>query len=193
MVSPVIVSIGIAAAVMASLPGFDFTPRESVRELEGARFAELLFTDGAWDVGYTPPRAWSYHGEANVLTLQPLDKEQVDAKMVISKASGAPVKLDAAGMKALRAQAQAILPRGGEGVRLVSEAKDAVTINGHETYEATFAYGLFGQSFETCVLFVFMGDRQMTIQVSSLPKDFAEVYGVFHGSLFSFHWMKPKS
>jgi len=91
-------------------------------------------------------------------------------------------------MKLVRARAQSILPRGSDQVKFLSEAKDAVTIDGHDTYEATFEYGLFGQKSRTCVLFAFLGDRLMTIQVSARPDDFAEAYRAFHGSLFSLQW-----
>lgn len=190
MVRSVSLLIGIMAASMVTALAIDFTPHESVRELEGSRFSQLLFNDGLWDVTYEPPKRWTYSGEGNVLSLWDPGKEQLDATVVVSKADTAPVVLDPSGMQALRTRARSVLPRGSQEVRLVSEAKDAVTVGGHETYEAAFEYGLFGQKFRTCVIFAFLGDRQMTAQVSSHPDDFAEAYRAFHASLFSFQWHK---
>lgn len=178
------------SGTMSIAPGIDFTPHLSVRELDGARFSELVFADGLWDVSYEPPVHWNYRGEGNVLVLWPENKGQADAKVIVSKAGAAPVALDAPGMKSLRSRAEALLPRGTQEVEFLSETKNAVTISGHETYEATFEYALFGQKFRTCVLFAFLGDRVMTVQVSAHPDDFPAVYQAFHSSLFSFHWRK---
>jgi len=178
------------AAMAASALAIDFTPRESVRELDGARFSELIFTDGHSDVSYEPPAAWSYHGEKNLLTLWEPARQQVDARIVVTDSGVTPIALDGPGMKLVRARAQSILPRGSEEVRFLSEAKNAVMIDGQDTYEATFEYGLFGQMSRTCVLFAFLGNRLVTIQVSAHPEDFAEAYRAFHRSLFSLQWHK---
>ena len=188
MVSPLIILIGIVAATTANAVAMDFTPRESYRELEGAHFSELLFTDGTSEVSYEPPAGWSYRGEKNMFSLWAPEKDQVDAEMAVSDSGGAPVPLDAAGMNVVRARAAAVLPRGSQQVRMVSEGKGAVMIDGQETYEAIFAYGLSGQTFETSVTLVFMGDRLMTIQVSAHPNDFAGVYRAFRRSVFSLQW-----
>ena len=81
MVYPVILLIGIIAATTSGTTSIDFTPRESVRVLDGAHFSELRFTDGPSDVSYEPPRGWAYSGEGNVLSLWDPNKVQVDEKL----------------------------------------------------------------------------------------------------------------
>ena len=56
-------------------------------------------------------------------------------------------------MKALQEKVLASVPKGSQDVTLVSEQKDPVTLNGHETYEVTVAYKFYGQDFQISVLY----------------------------------------
>ena len=64
-----------------------------------------------------------------------------------------PQVFDEPTMKALQEKVLASVPKGSQDVTLVSEQKDPVTLNGHETYEVTVAYKFYGQDFQISVLY----------------------------------------
>jgi hypothetical protein len=183
----------IALAPAAARAEINLTPKPSVRELDGVRFPQLEFADDTATITYEAPRGWTYTTDSpRRLVLRPQDKVQADANIEFVK-NAQPTVFDDAGVKRLKDEFPALLPKDSEQIAFAGEGeKNPLQINGHETYELTANFALFGRKFTTSVLFVDMGDSQLRFILSCQTRDFAELHKAFQRSWYSWQWV-PQS
>jgi hypothetical protein len=163
----------------------DLTPVPSHYEVEGARFPNVSFRDGARRITYAPPAGWELAGEATRLTLKPQKPSQAEASIEVS-ALKAPRSIDQASAPVLAKEAAALLPRDAEKVEAIAAALNPLRIDGLNTFDVTLRYQLFGQTFQTGVLVLARGPEQWRFIFTARAHDFARAHEAFRVSLYSF-------
>lgn len=160
------------------------TPRLSSYELEGVRFSQLAFSDGAKEVNYSPPAGWDTSGSASKLVLRPKDKAQAEGS-VTRYPLPSPTTFDEPTMKKLAAQALASVPAGSINVELVSQEKNPVVIEQKETFAVTMSYAFYGESYKRFVMFMNRGEEQFCFQFGARSAEFDALQRAFLASQFS--------
>ncbi len=89
------------------------TPKIAEYELDGVKFKQFAFSDGAKTVTYQAPRGWEYSGNATQLTLRPPKKAQAEATITRIPLSQ-PGSFDDESLKKLVSEAVAVVPKGSE-------------------------------------------------------------------------------
>ena len=91
------------------------SPKIAEYALDGVKFKQLAFSDGAKVVTYQAPRGWEYSGTATTLSLRPPNKAQAEATMT-RIALPQPGSFDEESLKKLVDEAIAQVPKGSENV-----------------------------------------------------------------------------
>jgi hypothetical protein len=173
-----------AAAGQGSI---DFTPHVAEQTLAGIVFKQLIFHENDKKIAYEQPRGWSYSADAARLRMTPPDVGQAQGEIDQSPLPK-PQNFDEETVKALQ---QRILDSvaNAQKMRVVGEQLNPVVINGHETYEVTVEYELYGQQFAASVIFMNLPDTQVRFRVSARKQDFEKVQKAFRASLYSWQWL----
>lgn len=183
----------VLAAVFATAGGaraeINLSPKETVRDLEGAKFKQLEFTDGTKTVTYEPPRGWTHAAQNGAqLNLYPPGKVQADAAIRVIPLQR-PLTLDEAGRKLLQQQMLDSLPRGAEQVTLVEQETSPLLLNRHETVGATYTFVLSGQKLRMNVLIAPLENSELCFTLSCREADFKDLHAAFRASLFTWQWL----
>jgi hypothetical protein len=175
----------------SALAQLDLNPTLATRELEGVRFAQLVFKHGKDRVTYEQPSGWSYRGSTTILALTPPQKTQAEATIQAMPLSRPPAPLTAERMAELRQRAISIVPKGAENIEVVKEEQSPIKIDDRETFEVVLGYVLYGQRFQSSVLFLTLDDAEMVFRLRCSSSDFTELATLFRGSLASLQWQRP--
>ncbi len=174
----------LALAITSARAELQLAPSVSEYELDGVKFKQLSFHDAGKNVTYQPPKGWDYSGSANQLTLRPSGKAQAVA--TISKIGlNEPGSFDEETLKKLVAEAMSSPPKDSSGVKVISQAKNPLLIDGKETFEVVLSYNLLGQTFDRSVLFMNRGQDQLRFQLVAREADFKDLQKTFQSSLYS--------
>ncbi len=175
------------ALLSSARAGIDFTPTGGDRVLEGIVFHQIVFHQDGRPITYDQPRGWTFTGNASGLKLSPPNVSQAQATIEQSPLT-APQVFDDATTTQLRGQVLASVPNGAQNVALVSDEKNPLPINQHETYAVTISYSFYGEDYKLSVLFANLPDTQLRFRTVARKADFAEVQRAFRASLFTLSW-----
>ncbi len=175
------------ALLSSARAGIDFTPTGGDRVLEGIVFHQIVFHQDGRPITYEQPRGWTFTGSASGLKLTPPNFSQAQATIEQSPLT-APQVFDDATTTQLRGQVLASVPNGAQNVALVSDEKNPLPINQHETYAVTISYSFYGEDYKLSVLFANLPDTQLRFRTVARKADFAEVQRAFRASLFTLSW-----
>ena len=186
-------SIAFFVALGSSATGaIDFTPTPSERVLEGIKFPQLIFREEGREIVYGYPRGWTYSGSSSRIKFTPPGLTQAQAEIEQSPLPE-PQTFDEPTTKALQQRVLASVPKGSENITVVSEQKNPVMVNGHETYEVTVGYKFYGQEFQLSVLYLNLPGNQLRFRVAAKKTDYEKVHGAFRRSILSFRGLKRPS
>jgi hypothetical protein len=180
----IILLLGACCLVASAHGELLLVPSTTSYELDGSKFSQLAFTDGAKKVTYAPPAQWAYSGSSNQLTLHPPHKQLAEAtisRMAVPQI----ISLDDEGTKKLVKEALASVPATSTNVQLVSQEKNPVLIDRKETLLVVVSYDLLGVSYDRSILFMNRGKEQIRFQVVCRQADFAELQKAFLASQYS--------
>jgi hypothetical protein len=172
----------------SALGQLNLNPTQSTRQLEGVTFQELVFQHGTARVTYEPPSGWSYRGSATTLSLKPPQRSQAEATIQTMPLSRQSSPLTPESLVALKQRAMALVPSGAANVEVVSEEQSPIRIDGRETFEVVLGYVLYGQRFQSSVLFLSLDDAEMLFRLQCPSSDFADFSKLFRGSLSGLQW-----
>jgi len=179
----------IAKASLAAMD-LDLTPTMSEYVAEGITFRQLTFKDGKRNVVYEPPRQWTCRGSGNSLQLTPAKTDRADA-VIQAVDLKAPHALDNNAIDALREQFLKSLPPGSQGVVLVSEEQNPVSLENGASYAVTVAYQALGETFMRSTVFVNLPETQLSFRLTTRKADFETMQKQFRSSILSWHWIEP--
>lgn len=179
----------LACALGVARAEINLTPEPSVRELDGCKFPQLEFRDGAKKITYELPRGWTYLARDNqTLTLVPPSKDLVSAKIKFIPTPGTLV-LDEAQLKRLKETAPQLLPPEGKILTEPTITPNPLLFNAHPTCEIDVLFALNGQRLRMSILFVDLGDSQLRFNLISRPGDFEDLHKAFQDSWYSWQWL----
>jgi hypothetical protein len=178
--------------VATSAHALDLTPIVSEYVAEGITFRQLTFRDGKRQAVYEPPRQWTCRGSFSGLQLTPAKTDRADA-VIEAVELKAPQKLDDKATGALREQVLKSLPPASQGVTLVSEEQNPVSLENGASYAVTVAYQALGETFLRSVVFVNLPEMQLSFRLTARKADFDAVQRQFRSSICSWHWVEPTS
>jgi hypothetical protein len=180
-------SIPLLLLTCGSLLGqIDLTPTASIRKLDGAEFAEVLFRDGARQISYDPPTGWTYNGNSTRLDLRPPNNDGQASVTVSSLPTSAISKEDRNNQ--LRDAVRKFIPPGAELVQFAPEEMP-LQIDGRDTVEENVTYTIGGQRYHLNVVFLDVDNTRLAFRLQGLESSFDEVKKVFRRSLFSWQWL----
>lgn len=174
----------LSCGALVARADLQFSPQRSAYQLDGIKFEQLAFTDGARQVTYAPPSHWSYTGSGDQLTLHPPNKSQAEAT-ILRRLLPEPAVFDEAGLKKLTDEALAALPAGNTDPVIISAGKNPLMINGRETFLIKLAFTFYGEKFSRSVLFLNRGKEQLRFQLTCRAADFEQLHKAFFDSHFS--------
>jgi hypothetical protein len=183
LVVPVVLCL-LAPAGQGSI---DFTPHVAEQTLAGIVFKQLIFHEKDKKIAYEQPRGWSYSADGARLRMTPPDVGQAQGEIDQSSLPK-PQNFDEETVKALQQRVVGSVANA-QKMRVTGEQRNPVIINGHETYEVTVEYELYGQQFTSSVIFMNLPDTQIRFRVSARKQDFEKVHKAFRGSLYSWQWV----
>jgi hypothetical protein len=188
---------GVRAFAVVTVLGFaiglvqaeiNLTPQRSVRELEGCKFPQLEFRDGAKKITYEPPPGWEAMARDNqTLSLSPPGKDMVSAKIKFFPTKGELV-LDEAQLQHFKDTANQLLPAESRIMAEPTVTPRPLLLNGHPTCEIEIYFVLHSQRFRMSVLFVDLGESQLRFSLISRAGDFEELHKAFRASWYSWQW-----
>jgi hypothetical protein len=187
MITRIFLTCALAALHLTASAAIEFSAAEQERSLEGIKFKLLFFKDNGKTIWYQPPRGWAVSGGGAGLKMTPPSLPLAQGEIAQSPLP-APQSFDAEVMKALQQTTLARVPAGGEKATVVSEEKNPVTVNGHQTYAVTVSYHAYGQDFLMSVLYLNLPDTQLSFRAVARNADFEKVHGALRGSLVSWQW-----
>ena len=186
---PVLFLLGLP--LWCAFAGIDFTPTISERTFAGIKFPELYFHQKDRRISYEQPRGWRYSGDSSQIKFTPPDVPQAFGEIGQTPLP-APQNFDEATMKRLQDQVLASLPPDSQDAAIVSAEKNPITIDGHETFEATVTYQLYSERYHQAVLFMNLPDTQLIFRFVARKPDFEKLHRAFRESLGSLQWLKPE-
>jgi hypothetical protein len=189
MVSKLIAFLAWIAVTTAGYGALDLTPQLSTRELEGAKFRQLVFHDGKRQVTFEPPIGWDYHGGGSKLTLIPPLVRTGEASLEINTAEASPS--DETRLASLRESTLREIPKDAVKVDTVSQDTAVIQVDGKKVAEVTVAYELNGQRYMRGTFLVDLTDSQLKAKVTGRAEDFAKLHAAIQKSLCSFQWLPP--
>jgi hypothetical protein len=126
------------------------------------------------------------------LQLTPAKADRADA-VIQAVELNAPEKLDNKAIDALREQFLKSLPPGSQGVTLVSEEQNPVSLENGASYAVTVAYQALGETFMRSVVFVNLPETQLSFRLTARKADFETIQKQFRSSILSWHWVDRPS
>jgi hypothetical protein len=177
----ILISACFTASVQAEL---QLNPTVSEYQLEGVKFSRLAFRDGNKIPTYQPPRGWDYSGSGDRLTLRPPGKSQAEAIITRMPRMESSTFTDE-NLKKLATEATVSAPKGSTAVKIVSQEKNPLHIDGKETFQVVISYGLQGQAFQRSILFLNRDREQVRFQFAAPAPDFKGLEAAFQSSLCS--------
>ncbi len=185
---------GLLLVLLAAMSAnaLDLTPVVSEYVAEGITFRQLTFKDGKRQVVYEPPRQWTCRGSVSSLQLTPTKTDRADA-VIQAVELKAPQKLDNKAIDALREQFLKSLPPGSQGVILLSEEQNPVSLENGASYAVTVAYQALGETFLRSVVFVNLPETQLSFRLTARKADFETIQKQFRSSILSWHWVDQNS
>ncbi|MEY2556750.1 MAG: hypothetical protein QOE34_175 [Verrucomicrobiota bacterium] len=178
-------------AAIAAQAAVDFTPGTGQTVLDGLKFPFLIFHENGKQISYEQPAGWKYSGDSSHIRFTPPNLAQAQADIDQSSLP-APQDFNDETMKALQQKTLSSIPPGSAKAAIVTEEKNPILVNGHETYEVTVGYEAFGREFQTSVLYLNLPDTQLRFRATALKADFEKVHRAFRGSVFSWQWHEPQ-
>ena len=179
-----IVLLAIAQQAAADV---DLTPTSS--ETDEYKFTALFFSDGSKRISYRIPKDWTWVKIGpDKIKFSPPHVNLAESEIVVEPLKE-PFAFDEEGVKKLKEKARSLVPQDAEKVEFAGEQSNAMTIGGHDTYEVTFAFVLFGQHYKMGFLFANTDKQQMRFRTIARPADFDAVHSVFRSSLCSWQWL----
>jgi hypothetical protein len=176
--------LGAAIWVASAHAELQLSPKVSEYELDGAKLKKLAFSDGGKTVTYQAPRGWDYSGNGTLLTLRPPNKGLAEATITRIPLSQ-PGNFSDESLKNLVNEATLLVPKGGENIRVISEEKNPLMIQGKETFLITLSYTLSGQNLSRSILFLNRGNEQIRFQLTCLEADFKVLQQAFLASQYT--------
>jgi hypothetical protein len=183
-IAPLLLILALTGSARAAV---DFTPVTGERVLDGIKFKQLVFQQGARKITYEQPQGWSYSGSSSRITFTPPQISQAEACIEQSPLP-APANFDEPTIKLLQERVLALVPPNSVNVNIVSTEKNPLLVNQHETLEITVSYENAGLAYTRSVLFLNLPDTQLRFCVSARKTDFDKVHKAFRGSIFSWQW-----
>jgi len=181
-----LLACGLSGVVQAEI---DLTPHDSFRELEGCKFPQVEFYDGATKISYAPPKGWRCLGrDRQTVALIPQGKDLVSAKIKFIPTTG-PLVLDAVQLKHLKDTAYQLLPPDGELTIEPVVIPNPLVLNAHATCEIDVQFVLHSQKLRMSVLFVDLGTSQLRFSLISRATDFEPLHKAFQESWYTWQWM----
>ena len=179
----------LACAFGVARAEINLTPEPSVRELDGCKFPQLEFRDGAKKITYELPRGWTYLArDKTTLALVPPNKDLVSAKIKFIPTPGT-LTLDEPQLKRLKETAPQLLPPEGKILTEPTITPNPLLFNAHPTCEIDILFALNGQRLRMSILFVDLGDSQLRFNLISRPGDFEDLHKAFQESWYSWQWL----
>jgi hypothetical protein len=178
------------ACLSTAFAAIDFTPLTGERELNGVKFAQLVFHENGRNVVYEPPRTWTYSGGGPSIKFIP-PKISLAEGEIQQQPLKAPLAFDEATTKALQAQTLAAVPSGSTTVTLLGEELNPLLVNGNATYEVTVGYTFYGEEFQLSILYINLPDTLLKMRTVAKKNDFEKVHEAFRASAVSFQGLKP--
>jgi hypothetical protein len=178
----------IACAVSVVRAEINLTPTYSVRVLDGCKFPQVEFHDGAKKITYELPKGWSCMShDQHTLALNPPGKDLVSVK-IKSMPAQAPLVLDDVQLNHFRETAAQLLPAESKMMAEPTITPNPLLLNAHATCEIDILFALHSQRLRMSVLFVDLGDCQLRFSLISRPADFEELHKAFRESWYSWQW-----
>jgi hypothetical protein len=161
-----------------------FTFQSGEFDLEGVKLRQLVFTDGAKQITYSPPRGWQYFGDEDRLRLIPPPGQLGEAIVTRTKLSQ-PQLFDDATMKHLVEETMASVPNGAKRVTLVSQEKNPLQIERKDTFLVVINFEQYGTPQARSVMFLNRDTDQVRFQLTCPQANFAKLQKQFFTSHFS--------
>jgi hypothetical protein len=184
MVPSVRIALALLFSVTCAQAELHFTFENQEYDLDGVKLRQLVFTDGAKHIAYTPPRGWQYFGQEDRLRLLPPSGKPGEG-LIFRIPMPKPQPFDERTTKSLADEAIASVPNGAKRVSLVSQQKNAVVIEGKETYLVVINFELFGTPQARSIMFLNRDNDQVRFQFTCPLANFADLQKQFFSSQFS--------
>lgn len=184
MVRAIVFSAVIAVLAAHASAQLVLTPRESFYEVEGIRFPNVTFRDGAKNVTYSPPHGWKLSGGGARLSIEPPDIIQSGATIQVLPAKES-LPLTEKELKVYGERAVSLVPRDAAKVEVVEAVVSALRICGKPLAEVTVTYAFFGQTFKMNVLFLPRAEEEVCFKLIARAADFDALQKAFRTSLYS--------
>jgi hypothetical protein len=178
------------AATAAAKAEMNFTPTMTEYSSEGGQYRSLSFLDDKRTISIELPRLWSYRGDASRLEFTPPGQTLAKGTIQAVTAPG-PQPFDEATVKALEAKLVSDLPAGSQGATVTKRQENPVLLEQNLSYEFVVSYQMYGQAFQTSVIFVSCPDKQLVFRFTSPQSDFAALNQAFHRSIVSWQGKDP--
>ena len=158
-------------------------------ETDEYKFTALFFADGTKRISYRLPRDWTYSKSApERIKLSPPAVTRAESEIAVEKLAQ-PFAFDEEGKQKLKEKARALVPKDAEEVQFIGDQSNPIMIGGHDTYEVTLSFILFGERYKMGLLFAHIGAQQMRFRTIARPEDFDAVHSTFRSSLCSWQWL----
>jgi hypothetical protein len=180
-IRPLLLLLLAAGSVRAELH-FTFQLQET--DLDGVKLRQLVFSDGGKSIRYGPPRGWQYFGDEDRLRLLPPGGQSGEALVTRTKLVQ-PQVFDESTMRRLTEQVVTSAPNGAKLVTVVSQEKNALLIEGKETYLVVINFELYGTPQARSVMFLNRVGEQLQFQLTCPKAKFTELQKQFFGSQFT--------
>ena len=179
----------VAVAVNLAQAEINLTPAYSVRVLDGCKFPQLEFREGAKKITYELPKGWTCTApDKFTLTVVPPGKDMVSAKIKYLPIPG-PLVLDEVQLNHFKQTANQLLPPESILNGEPTVTPDPLLVNGHHTCEIDIIFGLHSHRLRMSVLFVDLGDSQLRFSLIARPADFEDLHKAFQESWYSWQWL----
>lgn len=179
----------VAFSCSAAAADIDLTPIPSFRELEGCKFPQLEFREGAKTITYETPKGWRYVArDPHTIMLYPPNTSVVSARIQYMR-STAPLLLDEPQMKFFKDSASTLLPPDSQIIGEPNITPRPLEINGHTTCEIDVLFVLHGERLHLSVLFVDLGQNHLRFTLVSRASDFGDLHKLFQQSWYTWQWI----
>jgi hypothetical protein len=179
--------ISLLAFVQQAAAEVDLSIRGS--ETDDYKFTALFFSDGSKRISYRLPKDWTWSKiHPDRIKFSPPGLNQAESEIAVEKLAQ-PFAFDEEGKQKLKEKARDLVPKDAEEVQFIGDQSNPIMIGGHDTYEVTLSFILFGQHYKMGLLFAHIGGQQMRFRTIARPEDFDAVHSTFRSSLCSWQWL----
>jgi hypothetical protein len=174
---------------IAGVTAMDFLPHYDESVQDGFPVKRLYFSDQAQRIYLSVPKGWRVTGDSQRGSFTP---ENLNQASVVLENSPLNPKIPFAGdgLELYRKTAAALIPAGASNVHVDFERMGELQINGWSSFEISFSYNFYGQSFMSSALFINIAkEEQIRFCVATRQEDFEKVYQQGRTTLAS--WFAP--